>query len=438
MIFAIYYVAALALVAAELRGVLRVRALPTPARVPGWAWVALLVATYAVQIALSAARAKSGPGPLPVVTWNEGSTEFVIAMLACGAVQSYALIALYRSKAPLPALAVGAALMLAGSVVAPVLLNQDMYAYAGDAILGRQAYAPPSSPFDGEFSAINGWWGTPMPPSTYGPLWLALAHTITAPFGTLLTKMLALRALGAAALAATFILLRAMRTPSRILMLVALNPALYLQFVLDAHNDLVPCAIVLGAALVARARPALAGALVAAAALAKLPFALAGLPVLARIETRAQRIAAVVFAIVAAAAVSWIAGREPYLHALTQHAEGSKLFNAVHVAAAVAAIGILAIALFGGARRLRSAVWLIPSIGAYTTPWYALWSLPYAIGARRVATYGLALFPFVSVLVEPSLARGWTILALVPLSVVLSLSPPARNRTGHGVRSGAP
>jgi hypothetical protein len=407
-----------------LRGLLPSHLIATPRRVPGVVWIALLLAAYGAQLAIAHEIAHAGAWPIPVVAWYSGNDGAVAAMLVCGAIESYALVALYRAGAPRIAIAVAVALLAAASVATPVLLNHDLYAYVGNGLLAHRAYEPPPAPFPGEFAAINAWWGHPVPAATYGPLWLVVAHAVTAPFTTLLAKMIALRLLGLALLGIVVVLLGATGAPLRVLTLVALNPALYLQIVLDAHNDLLPIAIVLAAALIARARPALAGALIAVAALCKLPFALLGLPVLVRVRGRALRLGVCFFVIAASIVLSYLAGGYAYARALATQVNGAGTLNVVHLIAAVIAVAIAAASIYS-ARRLRAAVWALPAVAPYFAPWYALWSLPYALGARRALVYLLVSFPFVATLVQPSLARWWTVFIVVPLAAVASLRPPA-------------
>jgi hypothetical protein len=423
MIFFVYYLAALILAAAELRGLLRSPSIATP-KFSGSAWVVILVASYALQVTASGFLAKSGPWPFAVVQWQMGGTAWIAALLAIGLLQTYALLGLYRTRGTPPGLEIGAAIMLLISF-APVLTNADLYAYVGNGLLGRAAYQPPAVPFPGDLAAINAFWHAPMAPTTYGPLWIAVARAVTEPFGSLVLKLYALRALGALLLGCFVLLLRASGVSPRLLAVVALNPALYFEFVLNAHNDMLPACVTIAAAMAAAAVPWLAALLIAIAALVKAPFALLGLPALSRVKPMGVRVAAVALALVAAAATSWFAGGEPYLHALLLHASSSRLESWLHLIAAIAAVCAV-IAAVAGMRRLRSAVWLLPLVGAYTASWYALWSVPYAIGARRVLTYLALWLPFVSMLAEPAFARLWTLAVVVPAAVILSLQLPRR------------
>ncbi|HEY1976071.1 MAG TPA: hypothetical protein VGG89_05995 [Candidatus Baltobacteraceae bacterium] len=429
MIFTVYYVAALVLLVAEARGLLRSRRPATP-RFPGIAWVAVLVLAYAAQIGVCEAMASRGSWPIGVVRWQADATGAVALLLLLALAQSYALLALYRTGAKTAAVAAGAVLMALFSF-APVLANADVYAYVGNGVLGRAAYAPPAVPFAGDLAAINAFWHVPVPAATYGPLWIAVARALTELAPTLLLKITAFRVLGAALLAALFALLRAYGIAPRVLAIVALNPALYFEFVLNAHNDLLPVVIVTLAALTAPWWPLGASLLIAAAALIKVPFVLLGLPVLARVREPLARALGVAVALVVAAVVSWLGGGEAYARALLAYASGSHLETFVHAIAALAAFALLIFAV-AAARGLRTSVWLLPMFGAYTAPWYALWSLPYALGAQRILVYLAIWLPFVTFLTEPALTRVWTIAGLLPAVVILALGLSPRRQSPHG------
>jgi hypothetical protein len=429
VIFTVYYVAALVLLVAETRGLLRARRPATP-QWPAIAWVTVLVAAYGAQVGICEAIATRGAWPMAVVQWQPDAAPVVAALLALALAESYALLGLYRTSAKAAPLVVGAVLMALFSF-APVLANADLYAYVGNGVLGRAAYTPPALPFAGDLSAINAFWHVPVPPATYGPLWIAVARLIVATGPSLVMKMTAFRLLGVALLAALFALLRAYGVRPRVLAVVAVNPALYFEFVLNAHNDLLPVVIVTLAALTASWWALGASLLVAAAALIKVPFALVGLPIFSIVRKAVPRIVAVTVAIVAAALVSWFAGGPAYAHALLTYAAGSHLETFLHVIAALAALALL-IGAVASLRRWKTAVWLLPMFGAYTAPWYALWSFPYALGARRVLVYLAIWLPFVTWLTEPALARVWTLAGVLPAIVILSIALSRRRQSLQG------
>ncbi len=419
MIFSVYYIAALILAVGDWRGRLATWKIALP-KLDAWAWCAVLLCTYAAQLFIILDAAQKQPWPIPLVPAIPPPGDFVTAsMVALGAVQVIALAGLYRARIGAPVMATGAAMLLL-SWYAPVLLNADVYAYVGNGLLGAAAYSPPNVSFPGDLALINARWGTPVPASTYGPLWLVVAHLVVTLAPTLAGKLLAFRALSLALFVALIALLRAYGLPPRILALAALNPGLHLQFVVDAHNDILPVVLVVAAAAIVRRLPYAACGLIVVAALVKLPYALVGLPVLAAMYPAKRRFVACTLVVVASAALSWFAGGAAYARALVGYASSSHLTGVLHGVAALAAIAAIAGAV-AGARRLRAAVWLMPMLGAYTASWYAIWSLPYALQRRRIALYFLLWFPLVAVLGEPTLATPWTMFALIPILVAVSL-----------------
>jgi hypothetical protein len=419
LIFSVYYLAALVLAGADWRGRLATWKFALPA-LDAWAWCAVLLCTYAAQLFIILDAAQKRPWPIPLVPAIPPPGDFVTgSMLALGAVQAVTLAGLYRARIGAPVVATGAA-MLVLSWFAPVFLSADVYAYVGNGLLGVAAYAPPNVAFPGDLAFVNARWGTPVPAATYGPLWLAVARLVVMVAATLAGKLLAFRALSLALFVALIALMRACGLPPRILAIAALNPGLQLQFVVDAHNDILPVVLVVAAAAIVRKMPYAACGLIVAAALVKLPYALAGLPVLAAMHPAKQRYAAAVVVVAASAAFSWFAGGAAYARALIGYAASSHLTGALHGVAALAALAAIAGAV-AGARRLRAAVWLMPMLGAYTASWYAIWSLPYALQRRRIAAYLFVWFPLVAVLAEPSLATAWTMLAVIPILVAVSL-----------------
>ncbi len=419
MIFSVYYVAALILAAADWRGRLATWKIALPA-LDAWAWCAVLLCTYAAQLFIILDAAQKQPWPVPLVAAIPPPGDFVTAStIALGAVQVLALAGLYRARIGAPVVATGAAMLLL-SWYAPVFLNADVYAYVGNGLLGAAAYAPPNAPFTGDLALINARWGTPVPAATYGPLWLVVARLVVTLAPTLAGKLLAFRALSLALFVALIALLRACGLPPRILAIAALNPGLQLQFVVDAHNDILPVVFVVAAAAIVRRMPYAASGLIVAAALVKLPYALAGLPVLAAMYPARGRYAAAMVVVAASAALSWFAGGAAYAHALIGYVASSRLAGTLHALAALGALAAIAGAV-AGTRRLRAAVWLMPMLGAYTASWYAIWSLPYALRRRRIAAYLFVWFPLVAALAEPSLATAWTMLAVIPILVAVSL-----------------
>jgi hypothetical protein len=426
-IFAIFDAGALLLVASELLAPSPSLAPTAKPRVAGTAAVALLVASYAVQLAALAYAVRhqslplgpTGLLPLPLLGGiAENGDAVAIVMLLCGALQTYALWNAFRSPPPARAVVAGAVALAALSLGSPAMLSPDAYAYVGNAIMGLASYAPPATALTGDFAAIDRWWGTPVPATPYGPLWLATAWIVTAAFPALLAKVLAFRVLGLLSLAALLAVLRAARLPARAILLAALNPALYFQFVASAHNDLFGIVLLLAGGLYVQTRPIAAIALIAAGALVKLPFALFAAPLLALQRSPATRIAMLAVIVVAAAAISLLAGGDGFVHAQRPHLVWGGIAGYTTLAVAAAAVAALGVA-FARGRRLRSAVWLMPLVSAYTCAWYLLWALPYAVARRRIVAYLLTAYPLVSILLEVKFMRPWTLFAVVPAAVAI-------------------
>src|SRR6185312_4611170 len=299
-------------------------------------------------------------------------------MLAMAAVQSYALLALYRSVPSRRTLVTGCAVLLALSVAAPALMSFDLYHYVHDGVLGKMAYTPPSTPFPGEYHFIDLWYGG-MPASTlYGPLWLAIAPIVTSLGPTLLAKILALRLFNAALFVALAAGLRALGMPPRMRAICALNPGLALQFVANGHNDIIALVLlVYAAAFIKRRVPLLGTGLIAVAGLVKLPYAVLGLPLLAAIRPLWMRLAWAAGMLAAVIACSWFGGGLGYVASLSQ-IKTSRPEDIIHRIASIVAFALIALAFFGG-RRLRATGWVVPNLAVNVFAWYFAWGVPYAI-----------------------------------------------------------
>ena len=294
------YVGALLFAIAEMRGRLPARAPRTPSLAP-WVWIAVLIFTYAAQLAAVryAATNLTHPAawrltmPFPVADVDTLHPDAVAALyIACAAMQSYALLALYRSRPSRRAIVTGCAVLAAMSLAVPALASFDAYGYVHNAILGLQSYTPPHRPFEGEFHVIDLWFGKPTA-TLYGPLWLAIDRIVTATAPSLVLKIASLRVFNALLYGAAVAILRGLGVPRRILVAVALNPAMMFQFVANVHNDIIAIDLLLGAAALARTRSAAASGLFAAAGLVKLPYLALGLPVFTGARPTSHRLIAV-------------------------------------------------------------------------------------------------------------------------------------------------
>ncbi|MBV8490579.1 MAG: hypothetical protein JO199_08620 [Candidatus Eremiobacteraeota bacterium] len=434
------YGVAVALFAFEAFGLLSRRPARSPAAHPVQ-WVGILVATYALQLGAIWYAATHGAAyppwraqmPLPVMDLHPDRASRIEAlMLACGGLQSFALIALYRSNVKPLLIAAGTAMLAAMSLAAPALASADAYSNAGYSMLANP-YITPVHGFGGAYAFVDRWWGVPMVPSPYGPLWTLLDRVAIGWAPSLLAKMIALRVLCAVALGATVAALWRLGMPLRIVAIAALNPALFLQFVANAHNDVVALLVIALAALAIRRNVWLAALALVAAGLLKVPYALLGLPVLAAVRNLWRRSTVAGTVLVATAALSWWAGGPLYAAALATHARmAPHEFVTWRVLAALVAIAVLVAAL-AGVRRLRTAVWLVPPLGAlypaFLYPWYLMWSFPYALARRRVLAYLLVWLPFASALVNQHLLQVWTLILVYPLVALFAFQARSFRRS---------
>lgn len=423
----------LLLVVFEFFGLLSSRTPRTP-KLPSWVWIATLVAGYAVQLGTVYYAAHN---QLPADPWRYRMPLMVVddrglatahadaltaIMLGVAALQSYALLAIYRSVPSQRAVLPGCAVLLALSLAAPALMSFDLYGYVHNGLLGLAAYTPPSTPFPGEYHVIDLWFGHPTA-TLYGPLWLVIAPIVTSLAPTLLTKILALRLLNAALFVALVAGLSALGLPPRVRAIAALNPGLALQFVANGHNDIIAIVLlVYAAAFIKRRAPLLGTGMIAVAGLVKLPYAILGLPVLAAVRPMWVRLAWATAMLAAVIAFSWIGGGAGYFNSLFGNVT-SRPEDIVHRVAGVVALALIAVAFFGG-RRLRTTGWIVPNLAASVFAWYFAWGVPYALASRRIVAYVLVLFPFVTVLFESSFERAWELIVVLPIVAIAAVFAP--------------
>lgn len=431
----------LLLVVFEFFGLLSSRTPRTP-KLPPAIWIAAVIAGYAVQLGVVyyAAHNQYPADPwrfaMPLMVVDDRGLATANAdvltgiMLGVAALQSYALLAIYRTVPSQRAIVAGCAGLLVLSLAAPALMSFDLYGYVHNGLLGLAAYTPPSTPFPGEYHVIDLWFGHPTA-TLYGPLWLVVAPIVTSLGPTLLTKILALRLLNAALFVALVAALGALGLPPRVRAIAALNPGLALQFVANGHNDII--AIVLlayAAAFIKRRAPLLGAGLIAVAGLVKLPYAVLGLPLLAAVRPLWMRLAWAIAMFAAVVACSWFGGGIGYFNSLFGNVT-ARPEDVVHRIAGVAALVLIALAFFGG-RRLRTTSWVVPNLAAAVFAWYFAWGVPYALARRRILAYVLVLFPLVTVLFESSFERSWELLAVLPILTMVAVFAPDKPVTIKG------
>lgn len=359
-----------------------------------------------------------------------------VALLLVGVLQTLLLLGLYRAlrgravpNGERIVLALIAAVMFAIALGAGAVGGFDDYAQAGYARLGLpHAYAPPATPLPEAFSLATTIWGVPMPPSSDGPGWNALIAAVAGHAASIGGAIFALRVLEALALAALIALIARRGLGAGAVAMVALNPALYFTYVVNAHPDLFAATLLVGALAAAAALPLVAAALIALAALVKLPMILLAPAVFAAKsapdDTRGARLGYVALAAAVALIASYLLGGAAFFHAF-----GSELrtaFVPVDRAAAVTLAvrcALLLVAAFASAIAfVRGTVrpagaWSFVALSPSVVPAALAWALPYAARARTALVPLLILLPLAGALLDVSFPHAG--LGLLTMAVIL-------------------
>lgn len=339
-------------------------------------------------------------------------------------VETAALIVLWRTfseRAPTGAergfVGFAALASCAIAFTADTTTSADLYLYVAYALVPN-AYAPSPLPGGSPFAAAEAIWGRPVQACIYGPLWVSLDRLLLLHVGSFAEAIIRLRLLSLAGFVALAVALRFAGGRFALLALLLLNPGFWRLWIADAHMDLPALAgILAGGAFAARGRLAAGLPFLIAAGLYKITLGAIGL---VAIESRAapRRIAAAAFIWIAIAALSWLLGGRPYVDALRGVGAAHTtlgLVGAAHLVV-VACAGVAIAAIVVGARTWRGATWTLATIGATLTPWYAGWSLPYAIRAGYAATF-LIVFPVVAATVGTySTVLGYAVLVILTLA----------------------
>jgi hypothetical protein len=361
--------------------------------------------------------------PIPVFS----GTNLSLILDSIFILQTGLLVALARvigrpSRPLVVALSFVAFVMLAFS------LNQqntggDVVAYVGST-LEANPYDPSHRAFPPNFASVNREWGLPLIPSTYGPLWNAIAKVAVSPFSTLRGKILGFQILGALALISIVATLVRTKAPPAVVALVALNPFLWETYVAEGHNDLLAAAFVIVAARSTRTRSIVI--LVVAAAAIKVSFALTGLTTLARIERLRDRVSG--FLLIGALATLAIAVVGPQyprsvIRVLNLYAHPIPFGDVALRCLTEIAVGCFALVAIIWGRVSWGTGWITIAIGQFPLTNYLCWGLPTALVGRG-ATAFLAALPYAAfeannILVEtPLTATVRTLVAAVLASIL--------------------
>lgn len=289
------------------------------------------------------------------------------------------------------------------SIAAPAMSTTDPYEYVAAGMLGMAAYAPSPGAFAHTAYATI-FPHIPLRGVLYGPLWLALDTAATWLVPSIIAKLLVLRLLNALLVAALMWLLARAGTSRTALTALALNPAVWNLFVVNAHAD-IQCLVVAAAAfLVAqRSRGIPAMLLVVAAGLIKLPFVLAGAAAFAPIEPSRRRLALWLGAGALVFALSYLVPGPVYLNGIFQHA------NYVSTRAHARGVGEYVtmipfdFALMAAYVAVRfsapGAAWFFGQLSPVVASWYLFWGLPYAANSGTLTLFLIPL-PMLTTMLE--------------------------------------
>ena len=377
--------------------------------------------------------------PLPVI--DDGSVTLILsrswfaaALFVIALVETAALWCVFRAlDAQRPTIVDGALVGIAAAALAtiafcvPALSSADMYAYVSDGLLGRAAYTPPNVALSGEYGAVSAQWGTPIRPTPYGPVWVALNAWLLSFAGTLPGKIHVLQATGLACIVALTALLRACRLRPATCALVLLNPFLYLQFVSNGHNDVWPVLLTVAAYAVARRQSYAAFPFAVAAGAMKLPFAAIGTLAFDGTGSAIRQISLAALAAISGVAISLAFAGPGFVNGLYFQAASGGLTGGLallqspeHAVAAAIAIAAICAALLGR-RAPRSAVLTLPALAVKLFPWYVIWCLPFALDDEPLMTRLLVALPALGFLLESNVDVHWYLLGAFAAIVIAAL-----------------
>lgn len=288
------------------------------------------------------------------------------------------------------------AALLATIAFRSVTTDVDSYLYIGHALVWPHEYAAPAIAFTGEDASINRMWGTPLLPSAYGPLWNLLAAIALRGTSSLWQQAIVVRAIGLTSIVVCALCIWRLRGASIVTLLFVLNPALYVRYLVRAHNDLTGVAFILAAALLRRQTWA-AVLLVAAAGAIKFPLLLSGLVVFWDRPTLAARLSPALSAAALGFAASLALGGVEYSSALKSVYD---LYNhnpplveqAFHVLLVGVAFAAVALALVRK-RFSFGAGWSFVALGQFPLAHYLGWCVPYVLLGNATAIPFLVSWP---------------------------------------------
>ncbi len=338
----------------------------------------------------------------------------------------------------------GVATMLAVSLSVRLTgFDAILYIYfAKVANLATAYQTPPSlAPVPSDFAVLHPLIVKLKFASPYGPLWEIFDRALLAGTHSVGQAIFTLKVANAAALVAVFATLLLLRLPFRHAALFFLNPALYDNYIVQAHNDLFAILPILVALLVARRGAWSVAALLASlAGLVKLSLVVIALATIASIGNIRARLGSAALIVVVLVLGSLLIGGTPYLHALVfvgnaqTHSGGSHVQRDVRFALQLTLVAVSVVALVDAVlwkRLMRSATWTFPGFSGLLHMWYFPWTIPFAIRFRTTAAalaVSLPLFEVVTTQRAANLIRVGPATATLAVLAALGVWELARTK----------
>jgi hypothetical protein len=308
------------------------------------------------------------------------------------------------------------------AINAPVMTSTDVYYYMTYAKLGFASYADKPQVVTMKNIPIAQWCQERVLPSAYGPAFIAYAQALLARQHDPRTQILTMRVMNALWLLALLPLLRAAGASPPVVALTALNPVLLLQYIVNPHNDIISAALVIGGIVLAKKSPLAAAFAVTVAALVKLSFALIGALVFTQLSSARTRFIAAGSTFIAAFALSYIFAGSAYFAGLRYYDRllAPSANPLQYLIVAVAFIAIVYALLYQ--RYNAVATYALPALRIQTLfPWYAIWSLPYAVREGKHLASFMILLPITAFLMETSVAYLSQLIVYIGCAVILCI-----------------
>jgi hypothetical protein len=279
--------------------------------------------------------------------------------------------------------------------------STDVYAYAAYAKSGFACYQGVS--FTGSpFAVLNVLWGNPTVPCVYGPVLSQTLHAVAGWTYAPLDTVTVIRLLDGVAFVGLIITLLAFNTRLDVATTIALDGALYVQFVTDGHADIL-CILPIFLARLAFMHGAWRRGIVLASIAISMKIVLVIVAPLAVVGLASTKKRFIVGAAIVAVGVSWyIPLARDYIEAFERvariYASNSARIWPFTVESLVVASIATILALIGVRRWALQ--WSYLGIAQSLFPWYLAWSIPYVFIASPAPLLGSATYPIVTYLLS--------------------------------------